>query len=203
MILVFNMPLKKLLLISLLLTFATPILAVTWHKPTNIIETKTSTSSLEFGDIKATMDVTYSTSPLIKPEYILSIHKGDELLAKLPGVGVQVLTASKDNSMLVGLSNATVPGTAFIILDNKGTLLREVKHISVALDYCIKNDRLSKGIWFDPKEPNVEFEYAADDTTVIDISINDCRGNRVSLPDIILRAYDDFVQKVEADKQKK
>ena len=180
-----------------------PSLAVTWHKATNIIETKTSTSSLEFGDIKATLNVTYSTSPLIKPEYVLSLHKGDELLAKLPGVGVQVLTASKDHSMLVGLSNSTSPGTAFIILDNRGNLLREVKHMSVALDYCIKDDSSYKAVWFDPKRPNIQFEYAADDKTIIDVLIRDCRGKQVSLPDVILRAYSNFVQQVEEENKKK
>ncbi|MCF6281895.1 MAG: hypothetical protein L3J28_06730 [Candidatus Polarisedimenticolaceae bacterium] len=194
---------KKILLTLLLLAIATPSLAITWHKPTNVIETKTSSSSLEFGDIKVIMDVTYSTSPLIKPEYIVSMYKGEELLAKLPGVGVQVLTASANNSVFVGLSNTTMPGTAFIILNNKGELLREVKHISVALDYCIKNDGLNKAVWFDPKRPNIQFKYAPDGVSVIDISILDCKGEQVSLPEVVLKAYDNMVKEVEYQKQQR
>ncbi len=192
---------KKTLTALLILAFATPSLAeMTWHKKTDVIETKTSSSSLEFGEVKVTMDVTYSTSPLIKPEYILSMFKGDELLAKIPGVGVQVLKGSVDNSVIVGLSNSTVPGTAFVILNNKGELLREVKHISVAMDYCAYNKELKQAIWFNPKAPKIEFEYAADGVRVIDITISDCKGEQVSLPEVVLKAYDNIVKRVEKQK---
>jgi len=192
---------KKSLITLLLLAFATPSLAeMTWHKKTNVIETKTATSSLEFGETTVTMDVTYSTSPLIKPKYILSMTKGDELLAKIPGVGVQVLKASADNSIIVGLSNSTAPGTAFVILNDKGELLREVKHISVAMDYCVYNKPLKKAIWFNPKAPNIKFEYAADGKRVIDITISDCKGEQVSLPEVVLKAYDNIVKRVAEQK---
>lgn len=192
---------KKSLLALLLLAITTPSLAITWHKQTNVIETKTASSSLEFGEVKVTMDVTYSTSPLIKPQYVLSVTKGDELLAKIPGVGVQVIQGSIDNSIIVGLSNSSVPGTAFIILNNKGELLREVKHISVAMDYCFENKELKKAIWFDPKNPNIEFVYARDGVTVTDISIQNCKGEQVSLPEVVLKAYDNIVKEV-AEKKK-
>jgi hypothetical protein len=192
---------RKPLLTIILLLISTPSMAINWHKPTNVIETKTASSYLEFGDVKVTMDVTYSTSPLIKPEYVLSMLKGEDLLAKIPGVGIQVAQGSIDNSVIVGLSNSSVPGTAFIILNKKGELLREVKHISVAFDYCFENREMKKAIWFDPKKPNIQFEYARDGETVTDVTIQNCKGEQVSLPEVVLKAYDNIVKEVEKKKQ--
>lgn len=62
------------------------------------------------------------------PPHTLCVYHGDELLAKIPNVGFEKLYASKDNQTFVGLSNYGIPGTALIVFDAKGNLIREVKH---------------------------------------------------------------------------
>ena len=193
---VMNISYSKLIFLLLVLLFSLPLQAITWHQQQLPTGEETQLSKLEFGDIRVTQEIKISGRPTIPPEYVLSIHKGEKLLARLPHVGVQFLTASNGHKLFVGVSNLTYPGTAIIIFDDRGRLLREIKHMSVALDYCEANPDLHKGVWYDPENSKVEFEYAADGETVVDVLINDCRGNRVSLPDIILKAYDDFVERV-------
>ena len=194
-----NRSYSQLTLLLFALLFSLPSQAITWHKQQTPTGEETQVSKLEFGDMRITQEIKISGRPAIPPEYVLSIHKGEKLLARLPHVGIQFLTASNGHKLFVGVSNITYPGTAIIIFDDRGRLLREIKHMSVALDYCEANPDLHKGVWYDPKSSEVEFEYAADGESVVDVFINDCRGNRVSLPDIILKAYDGFVQRARKE----
>ena len=61
------------------------------------------------------------------PLFELMIYKGDELQAKYRNIGFDKIFASEDNRYFLGVSNTGIPGTAFVIFDSDGKLLREVK----------------------------------------------------------------------------
>jgi hypothetical protein len=122
------------------------------------------------------------------PDFILSIHSGDQLLARYKGVRYQQLFAAPDHSLFVGLSNNGLPGTAVVVFDNRGNLLLEVKHGAAAFDYCDKSMTLVRR-WYDDEKPDVQFIPDKEYGGYKAITVRDCKGKTEDLQQLVLRAW--------------
>jgi len=54
-------------------------------------------------------------------------------MAQYKNVGFEEVFASPDNEYFLGVSNSGIPGTAFVIFNKKGNLIREEKHGFMAM----------------------------------------------------------------------
>jgi hypothetical protein len=108
--------------------------------------------SFDFGRTKVVLEVD-GTKDRGFPPHILSVYADGALAAKYRKVGFEHLYVSKDKRYFVGLSNEGIPGTAFVIFDAEGNLLREVKHAH--MPYGIYTDTSVTLIrkWFEAQRP--------------------------------------------------
>jgi hypothetical protein len=118
---------------------------------------KVTTKTHNFGDIKIVLERD-ATQNQRYPDHILRIYSQQVLLAMYRNVAFQTIYASKDKNFFVGLSNDGIPGTAFVIFDCHGNLIREVKHRYLNSSiYTVMT--ISRGrVWYDLKDPSVQFE---------------------------------------------
>src|SRR5688572_33508631 len=100
---------------------AAMVLADSWRYPKELIK-----KEFEFGESKLVLEID-GTKSQAWPPHTLSIYAGDQLLAKYKNVGFDKVYASNDNKFFVGVSNSGIPGTAFVVFDAQGNLLREEK----------------------------------------------------------------------------
>lgn len=121
------------------------------------------------------------------PPHTLSIYAGDELLAKYKNVGFEKVYASKDNMFFVGVSNSGIPGTAFVIFDAQGNLLRELKHPFLPHAMYTSRSVTIMRVWYDGEDPEVEFNVR--DGHLIGISIRGSNNQKYDLlePDLGFR----------------
>jgi hypothetical protein len=141
------LPLIMTALMAVSITFAD-----TWSYPAEIV-----TDTHEFGRSKIELRVD-GTQSRVYPPHTLLINLDNELVAKYQNVGFKTLYSSTDNQYFVGLSNGGIPGTAFVVFDAKGNLLRELKHNHMQLDmHTLRTVTLVRH-WFDDENPAVEFE---------------------------------------------
>jgi hypothetical protein len=110
-----------------------------------------------FGDSKFILEVD-GTKDWMWPPHTLLIYRGEELLAKYRNIGFQKVYASKDNRFFVGVSNKGVPGTAFVIFDVEGNLLREQKHLFLPPGLYTEQSLAIIKHWYDEKNPEVQFD---------------------------------------------
>src|ERR671913_2621947 len=90
------------------------------------------------------------------PAHTLTIYYDGSVVAKYPNVGFEQIHASQDHRYFVGLSNTGLPGTAFVVFDAQGNLLREEKHrFMPPLMYTVRSAGLIAEVWFDDKKPDV------------------------------------------------
>lgn len=131
-----------------------------------------------FGESKFVLEVDGTRNQGFPP-HTLSIYAGDRLLAKYQNVGFQKVYGSKDNKFFVGVSNSGIPGTAFVVFDAEGNLLREEKHrfLPHAL-YTAQSVTLMR-VWFDEKSPDVEFDIR--DGRLMAVLIRGSNGQRYNL----------------------
>jgi hypothetical protein len=119
------------------------------------------------------------------PPHTLSIYRGDELLAKYRNVGFKKVYASKDNRFFVGVSNHGVPGTAFVVFDAEGNLLREEKHRFLPPGLYTKQSLVIWQHWYDEKNPEVQFDVT--DGRLVRVFI---RGSNQQKYDLLKRDLD-------------
>ncbi|HEV2296835.1 MAG TPA: hypothetical protein VGR35_23545 [Tepidisphaeraceae bacterium] len=116
-----------------------------------------SSGSFEFGESKLVLEID-GTKSQHYPPHTLSVYVGDELLAKYKNVGFDKVYASKDNKFFVGVSNGGIPGTAFVVFDAEGNLLREEKHRFLPRALYTSQSVTVIRVWYDRENPNVEFD---------------------------------------------
>jgi len=119
-------------------------------------EAKVTEKAYEFGDSKIVLKVD-ATQDQSWPAHTLSIYLGDELMARYKNVGFEQIFASPDNKYFLGVSNSGIPGTAFVIFDREGNLIREEKHNYMAMTIYTEISVTLGRKWYDPKNPGVEF----------------------------------------------
>lgn len=124
------------------------------------------------------------------PLYELYIFNKGELQAKYRNIAFENIYASEDNRFFAGLSNHGVPGTAFVVFDYKGRLLREVKHHYSSLEYILQSATIRR-YWYNPEETKVDFimRYGAG-TMLTEMIVK-----RKDLPDIDLLTNKPMPQK--------
>lgn len=152
-----------------------------------LFEKKSTDRTFEFGNSKIVLTVD-ARKDQKNPAYILRIFKGGQLLAQYRNVAFEHLFASRDHSLFVGLSNDGLPGTAIVIFDDEGNLNLEIKHNVGKFNYCEKSVTRNR-IWYNRENPSVEFKYAESGNRVDDITLKDCKGQRISLFKVINEAY--------------
>lgn len=164
--------------VAFLLIFPAIVYADSW-----LFEKKSTDRSFEFGDSKIVLTID-ARKDQKRPTHILRIFKGGQLMAQYRNVGFEHLFASRDNLSFVGLSNDGLPGTAIVIFDDEGNLNLEIKHDFGNFYYCDKSITRTR-VWYNDENPAVEFKYAEVGNRVNDITLNDCKGQRISLYDAI------------------
>lgn len=118
---------------------------------------KKVTKNSKFGDSKIVLEID-GTKDQQFPPHTLSIYRHGELVAKYPNVGFDQIFASPDNRFFVGLSNSGIPGTAFVVFDANGNLLREEKHRFLPAAIYTRRSLTIDRTWFDSDNPEVEFD---------------------------------------------
>jgi hypothetical protein len=163
------------------LSFSSPSSADSWSFPATI-----KTQPETHGDItiRRILDARKNQQ---YPHYSIEITRGDQLLARIPGVYFQQLFPAPDGSFFVGLSNEGLPGTAVIVFDREGRLKLEIKHGVAEFDYCEQSTTLVRE-WFDAEKPKVTFtkDPKWDFYTV---TVRTCRGKDVDLMAVIRDAH--------------
>ncbi|MHC4166307.1 MAG: hypothetical protein ACYSWQ_05065 [Planctomycetota bacterium] len=111
--------------------------------------------------------------------HAIKIYLNEELMALYRNVGFKEIYASEDNQFFVGVSNSGIPGTAFIVFDNKGNLIREVKHGYLGNDlYTMMSVTIIRE-WYNKDKPEIKFDIQ--NNRLHDIEINGSNGLRYKL----------------------
>ncbi len=119
-------------------------------------EAKVTEKVYEFGKSKIVLKVD-ATKDQSWPEHTLSIYLDGKLMAQYKNVGFEQIFASPDNTFFLGVSNSGIPGTAFVIFDKEGNLIREEKHNFMAMSIYTEISVTLDRQWYDAKNPTVEF----------------------------------------------
>lgn len=169
------------------LSFSTPSSADSWSFPATI-----KTQPETHGDItiRRILDARKNQK---YPKYSIEITRGDQLLARIPGVYFQQLFPAPDGSFFVGLSNEGLPGTAVIIFDREGRLELEVKHGMAEFDYCRRSTTLARE-WFDAEKPKVTFTKDPK-WDFYKVTVRTCWGKDVDLTAVIREAHNRVFQR--------
>lgn len=136
------------------------------HADSWAFEPKVTEKVYEFGESKIVLKVD-ATKDQQWPEHTLSIYLGDELMAQYKNVGFEQIFASPDNKYFLGVSNSGIPGTAFVIFDREGNLIREEKHNYMAMSIYTEISVTLVRTWYDSKNPGVEFVSDGDRLTKV------------------------------------
>jgi hypothetical protein len=116
------------------------------------------------------------------PRYYVRIKQGLRTIAHLEGLGFEVLAASPDERLFVGISNSGFPGTAAVVFDRQGNVLWERRHqggfgMYPVLRYCQRSITRAR-VWFDDERPELQFGASG---TPDSITLRGCDGNRIHL----------------------
>lgn len=135
----------------------------------------------EFGPVKVVLQVD-AREDQSYPPHTLTIYRDGKPVAIYPNVGFKQLHASPDHRFFVGLSNSGIPGTAVVIFDDHGRLIREVKHdfAGGVLEYTQMSVTVNR-TWFNAKNPNVRFEVDADRGRLEKLLVNGSGGQTFDL----------------------
>lgn len=176
----FRVTAPKFLFLSAVLAIASSAIADSWdYKP--IKEDQVH----EFGPIKIVL-TTDATIDRKWPEFTMRVLRNGVMQAQYRGLAFERLYAAPDRSVFVGLSNSGIPGTAIVVFGPSGDLRLLVHHGIAEFDYCRKSVTLERR-WFD--EERVEIKFDDKESKPSGISLRDCRGNRVDLGAVALKAY--------------
>jgi len=110
-------------------------------------------------------------------KYFVRITDGGRVVGELSDTAFDVLAASADGSLFVGLSNSGEDPTAVVVFDRQGHVLLQVAHDAGLFDYCSMSVSYIR-VWHGSKASDVHFEAGND---LPAITLLDCRGKRVNL----------------------
>ena len=182
--------LAKALVLSTALVLASSAIADSWnYKPVKEDQTH------EFGPIKVVL-TTDATKDRKWPEFTMRVSRAGVMQAQYRGLAFEHLYAAPDHSVFVGLSNSGIPGTAIVVFGPSGELRLLVNHGVAEFDYCEKSTTLERK-WFDAERPDIKF--GDKESKPSGISLRDCRGNRVDLWAVALKAYNNASQGTPAN----
>lgn len=125
-------------------------------------------TEFKFGNIKI-IQIIDAKEPTSNPDFILDFYKGNKLQAKYRNIYVEAIFKSPDNYYFVGLSNSGIPGTAYVVFDKKGNLLREVKHDCLDFVEYTNYSLIITRKWIDCDNPQIKF-IKGDFDTIIQVS---------------------------------
>ena len=150
-----------------------PSRADSWLFPATLTE-----KAFAFGKTKVVLEVDGREDQSFPP-HAVSIYVDGALRAKYRGVGFEQVHPSADKKYFVGLSNGGIPGTAFVVFDAAGNLIREQKH-----DFMPDAVYTSRSVtvireWFDDERPGVEFNAA--NGRLVGVIVRGSNGKRYDL----------------------
>lgn len=112
------------------------------------------------------------------PNFILDFYVDNKLQAKYRNINVQSIFRSPDKNYFVGLSNSGVPGTAYVVFDKRGNLLREVKHDYLDfVEYCNYSITINRK-WINVKKPELKIFKGS---MGVVIQVTGCNGKKYNL----------------------
>jgi hypothetical protein len=152
--------------------------------------------SYQFGSVKVVL-TTDATRDQKYPDFTVRIFRGGIMQAQYRGIAFEHLVAAPDESVIVGLSNDGLPGTAIVVFGPSGELRLLVRHRMAEFDYCDKTVTRRR-VWFDKENPDVRFDFNNREHGASGISLRDCRGNRVDIWATALKAYNNALQRTPA-----
>lgn len=101
------------------------------------------------------------------PDHILSIYRDGKLMARYRNVGFDVIQPVERTEFFVGLSNRGIPGTAFVIFDAQGNLVREQKHRFMPEDVYTRQSVTLIREWYDRDNPGLEVAFVSNELAVL------------------------------------
>jgi hypothetical protein len=105
------------------------------------------------------------------------ITDGGQVVAEIPNAGFDVLAASPDESLFVGLSNSGEDPTAVVVFDRKGRIALQVAEGIALFNYCSRSVTYVRE-WHGSQPSDVHFEEG---NFLPAIWLTDCRGRRLNL----------------------
>jgi len=158
-----------------------PAFADSWTYPPRVTSEK-----FLFGESRIVLEID-GTRNSGYPPHTLLIYRRGELVAKYKNVGFEKVYASADNRYFVGLSNWGIPGTAFVVFDAEGNLLREQKHRFLPDGVHTVRSVTVRRVWYDAEKPAVEFGVEAG--RLVSVKVRGSNGQRYDLlaPDLGVR----------------
>ena len=121
------------------------------------------------------------------PDFRLEVFKSGRRVAILPGVAVEQVFASPDNTLFVGLSNTGIPGTAVVVFSADGEVRLLATHQLATFDYCQHSTTLLRE-WYDSSNPSVRFVFDGPASSQ-GIYLRSCRGQEVQLTRTVQEAF--------------
>ena len=178
-----DMKQKTISLLIAVMTVISNAYADSWEFPAEKTE-----DEFKFGDVTIlrTLDARKDQQ---HPAFYLSIYREDNLEAKFKGVYFEDIYASDDNQHFIGLSNDGLPGTAFVLFDGRGNLIRIQNHEYPLFDYCEMSVTRSRK-WY-AESPAAEFKYkTVYGVQYLDsVEFTDCHGERKSIKQYLAEGY--------------
>jgi hypothetical protein len=153
-----------------------------------------------YGDTSIIMRVNPSETDF---EISISIFYKEKFKAKFEGVSFERIYPSPKNDYFLGLSNSGIPGTAFVLFNKYGELLREVKHDFLDfIPYCHESIVCDR-TWYNDMEPDVE--YVFENERLKKVLITGCDGKRYNLYDQIImhKSADGKIQQITLDESER
>ena len=163
---------------TVLLCFLSCCLFALSYGDTWVFEPKVTEKSYAFGKSRIVLKID-ATKNQSWPEHTLLIYFLSELMAKYKNIGFQQVFASPENRYFVGLSNTGIPGTAFVIFDQRGNLIREEKHRFMNNSIYSKQSVTVLQEWYHEEDPQVEFLLSG--KHLDKIIVNSSSGKRYNL----------------------
>lgn len=141
-------------------------------------EFKAGKEEFKFNEVKIVQIIESETEYSSYPDFILEFYVKGKLQAKYRNVHCDAIFQTPNKEYFVGLSNRGVPGTAYIILDRSGNLIREVRHdFFDFVEYCCCSIKINR-TWVNIEKPDIKI-YPTMGGQVIEVA--GCNGKRYNL----------------------
>jgi hypothetical protein len=141
----------------------------------------------EFGDTRI-VQTTDGRLNRQYPQFTFQVFSKGILQAQVRNVSFEHFAASADGTLLVGLSNRGIPGSAAIVFNNRGAISLLATHGLAEFDYCSKSISIFRQ-WYDPEGPQINIDTGPGSVGTSGITLRDCKGKTVDLADAVLKAY--------------
>lgn len=131
----------------------------------------------KFGDIVFILEYDTRKSST-KPNYTTRVYNNSTLLSEYKDVGYSQIFASPYNRYFVALSNEGLVDQAYVIFDQNGAIIKQVKHNLKSIHYCKASITLVRE-WYDSTKPEVDFHVEAGE--LVGLTLRGCDGSPVKI----------------------